>query len=230
MHRRNLAKILGLALLAAVGVMAVSASAAQAGWLLLKNGSSVELLQLKVKGLLGELSVPGIGLGIHCEKATGNATLHSTGTGSASVKFQECTVLGDEQCTVLAEEEGGSGEIWASAEGVLGMNGEEEVYVKAEGEPFTGFFFSGVFCTLPEEVEVKGLALLTLLKALLSEAEHLVHVDEGLDNEGKTELFYGKEPAYILGELETPGGKKKGAALAHVTEISGATWAVHLTE
>jgi hypothetical protein len=235
MRGRNLTKILGLSLLVAVGVMAVSASAAQAKWLLLKNGASTNTLDLVIQGLLGELLVPNLGLAIHCTGASGTASITSSGataTGSATVVFEGCTVLNNPKCTILGEEgvPATEGKIIAGGKGELGMNGAEEVLVKAKGEPFTTFYFMGAFCTLPEETEVKGLALLTLLEALKDLKTHLVHVDEGhAPGTGATELFYGNEPAEIHGAL-LAGGVHEPAGEAHVTEKNGATWAIHLVE
>ncbi len=235
MHRRNLAKILGLALLAAVGVMAVSASAAQAKWLFLKEGEgSPSLLKFNITGLLGELLVPESKLAIHCTGATGTATVHDDGTGEASGTFHGCTVLGDEQCTIYPEEEeeGTPGDIPASGTGKLEMSGEgeeEEVYITAEGKPFAVWYFGGMFCTLPEEVEVNGLARIDILDASTLAKVHLVHVDEGRDSEGNTELFYGKEPAELHGKL-LEGEKHEPAVEAHVEEFSGAPTALHLVE
>ncbi len=235
MHRRNLAKILGLALLAAVGVMAVSASAAQAEWEFLREGAgSPSLLQFKVTGLLGEFLVPESNLAIHCTGATGTATLHDDGTGEASGTFHGCTVLGDEQCTIYPEEEeeGTPGDIPASGTGKLEMSGEgeeEEVYITAEGKPFAVWYFSGIFCPLPEETELGGLFLITILDASTLAQVHLVHVDEGRDSEGKTELFYGNEPAELHGKL-LEGEKHEPAVEAHVEEVSKAPTALHLVE
>ena len=94
MHTRHL-KILGLSLLALVGVMAVSASGAQANWLLL-NPANTSVDELNVSGpiLLSELLVPGLELAIHCKGGKASALLKklnggATLSGSGSALFTE---------------------------------------------------------------------------------------------------------------------------------------------
>ena len=99
----NLTKVLGISLLAIVGILAVNASAAHATWQLLKNGANAanNLLNLKATLLEGELLIPNL-LTIKC--TGGSATLHLEGgtilKGKAHVALTGCTVLSFSQCEV----------------------------------------------------------------------------------------------------------------------------------
>jgi hypothetical protein len=231
MRAKNLTKILGLSLLVAVGVMAVSASAAQAKWLLLRNGASVLLLELKGEVLLGELRVPGLNLNIHCKKGSATAHLelnagptpaaHTVLTGTATGVFQECTVLEFSKCTVKSPG-AANGEIKASGKGEGKMTGEE-VYALVSSKEFASINVEGALCPFEGLIEqpVNGNAKLTVTDPLKDETTKLVK----LDDDG---LFFGNEPATLEGELLEVGKPRDPWVLAHVKEASNASFAVHL--
>ncbi len=227
MRGKHLIKVLGLSLLVAVGAMAVSASAAQAKWLLLKNGASVDTLSLVGTVLLGELLVDKLGLKIHCPEGTIAAEFKlsadktkATGTGSAT--FKKCTVLTFPKCTVNSPG-AAAGEIKAAGSGEGKMTGET-VFAELSSAEFTTIEITGALCSISElgGQKVNGTATLTLHEPLVDKKEHLALLDE-------LALFYGKENAIIHGELLTPGVLDP-AVLVHATEASGATFAVHLVE
>lgn len=225
MRGRNL-RILGLSLLALVGVMAVSASAAQAKWLLLRNSTSVLNLELAGTLLLAELLVPDFGqLEIHCTGGTATATIslngtHTVASGTAHGVFTGCVVLGAEGICFVSSPETEVGEILASGSGLLSMNGTE-VYSLVESEEFTQIDFSGEECPLDGlEAPVSGSATLNILNPLTDAQTHLVQIDD-------EELEFAGSEAILDGELLQPGVHDDWV-LAHMQEVSNATWAIHL--
>ena len=101
--RTNLTKVLGISLLAIVGILAVNVSAAHATWTLLRNGSIAvgNLLDLNAELLESELLVPGL-LSKNCTggEATGHilggtilqGDIHASITGCKILKFASCEV------------------------------------------------------------------------------------------------------------------------------------------
>ncbi len=222
MNQRLPTKLLGLSLLV-LAVMAVSASGAQAEWLLLRNKVSVKSLQLLGKTESGTLLVPSLGLAITCEKGTGEAkvelsegnkklsgTVAGKFTGCVDKEFGEvCTVkgVGDPVGTISAQ---GSGEATMKGAAVQIVGG-----TTAFGS-FANVVYGGAECPLVEiDGKVTGSGTLEVLDALEDLAVHskikLVSAS----------LFFGKNPASIH---NGSGGAVSGSA----TEVSGATFAVHL--
>jgi hypothetical protein len=159
MHKRSLTKLLGLTVLATISVMAMSASAAQAKYLLLLNGTSALELHIGFKGLKGKLKAEN-GLKIECQSSDGLAIAKSLEEGkkvsiiNASGIFKECKWIGSEKtCTI---NDGGVGLINAVGTGEIGMLTPKEYLIKLSGKPFTTVLTEGAFCTIPEEEVVEG--------------------------------------------------------------------------
>jgi hypothetical protein len=210
---RNL-KILGLSLLALVGVMAISASAAQAKWLLLLNGVSVlkEILNVTVNS--GELLVPSLGLKIFCSGGTGTAGIelsadHKTLSGSVTGTFNKCKDLEfSEVCTVHGVGDGAE-TISAKGTGTASMEGEK-VLVNAASSEFANVEYLGEECPFVEvDGRVSGSVTLEVLKPLEDANLHQVHLV-------KQNLLYGTAAA------ELHNGTKGGLLSGSVT-VTGAT-------
>jgi hypothetical protein len=159
MHKRRLIKLLGVTVLAAVSVMAVSASVAQAKYLLLLNGVSVPELHLGFVGLKGFLKAEN-GLKLECQSSEGLAIAKSLEEGKkvtiteTNATFKECVWVGSEKtCTI---NDGGKGLIKVKGAGEVSMANKTSYLLKLSGAPFTTLFTEGVFCTIPEEEEIKG--------------------------------------------------------------------------
>ncbi len=225
---RNL-KVLGLSLLALVAVMAVSASAAQAKWLLLRNGTSVSSLNLIAEAEEGELLVPELGIAIHCEGGKGEVNVETTEgnkklLASASPEFQGCTDLNfGEVCTVQGKGDP-VGTIGASGTGVGSMEGEK-VFVTAAstGEaPFADVVYGGEECPLVEiDGRTFGFVEFEILNPLADTLLKEVHISD-------EELTFGNSPAELhMFDKETG---EPLPLLGSITEATGATFGVHLVE
>jgi hypothetical protein len=207
---RNL-KVLGLTLLALVGMTAVSSSVAQAAYQLLEDGQAVDSVTVDVTVLPGEILVPKLELAIYCEGGTGSATLEKEGSGVvglATAEFEECEMLDNPFCEVEFSP--------AHVEGHLLMEGDEYFVLAMDEEEFTTIFMSGAFCSLPEESPIHGSLILKFLEPLEDLVAHLAHLqDHG--------LFFGAHEMTIDGPSEL-------GVLVHATNVSGLTYSVHLVE
>jgi hypothetical protein len=193
MHSRNLLKLLGLALLAAISIMAVSASAAQAKYLLLLNGASITTENLVVTQEGSGFITAENGLKIQCSGGSGTATVNAVEeskkvTGSASATFTGCVWVGSEAtCTI---NDGGVGKIKAAGSGEVIMEGTNYL-ITATNAAFTTVLTEGAFCTIPEEEVVSGTAHVLVLNALAdttSKQGHLLTLSLKLGNSKVKEL------------------------------------------
>jgi hypothetical protein len=204
MHKRHLIKLVGLTVLAAISVMAVSATAAQAKYTLLLNGKHVAELHLLLKNLPGELKAEN-GLKIKCSAGEGLAIakLVEEGkkvTGSAEGTFKGCVWVGSEStCTI---NDGGAGQIKAKGTGEVVMTGEQ-FRVTATSTEFATVFTEGIFCTIPEEEVVSGTA------------DVIIEGEEGATMTEKLTLPKGKVLTGHLENLSLKLGNSK------VTELKG---------
>jgi hypothetical protein len=224
-------KILGLSALALVGIMAVSASAAQATWVLdggvtLPDGKL--LLSLEGGVLLGELLVPGLGIEIHCTGGTAHVHLltHTdmkTLNASGHAVFSGCKVLNFSAVCKVKSSTTAAGEILAEGSGTVSMNGSE-TYALLSSTTFTTIEFEGAECPFIEtDGRVNGNVKLTFHNPQTSEATHLAL----LNDDG---LFLGDEPATIHGELlPGGGGLRDDAQLTHLQKVGGGSWALLLS-
>jgi hypothetical protein len=105
-QRRYVLKVLGLSLLAVVGLMSFSAAAQAHEWLIEKKVLGTGgwgLAEAPVGGtvLLSLLLVPGIGLEIHCTDGEFSGTILKGGSSHALILYLGCTVVGATlQCQV----------------------------------------------------------------------------------------------------------------------------------
>jgi hypothetical protein len=158
MQSRSLIKLLCLTILAAISVMAASASAAQAKYLLLLNGKSVPMLLLGTESLSSYIKAEN-GLKIQCTGGEGilHLTLFESATqliSSTESTFKGCVWVGSEKtCTI---NDGGVGLINATGTGKVVMPAAETYIATVESPEFATIFTEGVFCTLPEEEIISG--------------------------------------------------------------------------
>lgn len=228
MHRKHLFRALVLSMLAAIGIMAVSASAAQAKWLILVNKTSVLKAKFDVQALLGELLVPNLGLDIHCNGGTGfvDAVLssdHKTLNGSGQITFTGCTVLGAKGCAV---EGGGAnpGEIVATGSGTATMSGAKDVTVPLSSPEFAFVEIVGALCPFNEVGgEIAGDAHVILPDPTSKAVTHLGTADD-------LKLTFGGEPATIhAGHNGISRASSESTDVPiHVTEQNDSLWAITL--
>ena len=221
MNKKHLFRLLGLSMLVAVTAMAVSASAAQAKWLVLLDGKSVSTIKLGISAPKGELLVPGLGLAIVCEGGTGSVSAslsneNKTLSGSASIIFSGCTDLNFGEVCDVSSIGDAAGTIKSGGEGAAGMEGEE-YFVDASSSEFTNITYTGEECPLTEiDGRVNGKVRVTLLDALKDTNLKVGHVLVPPKS-----LFFGEEEA----TLHDTSGKPLLISFSHSPEK---TWAIHL--
>lgn len=217
-------KMLGISFLALVLIMAISATAAEAKWLLLVNGKSVSSIQVVGSGKGGELLVAN-GIAINCAggiEGAAKVSLSESGgavSGSGTVSLTGCFELNfGEACDVHSPGQP-AGTIVASGSAVGTMIGEE-VSALTTGNPFTVVEFTGEECPLTEiNGQISGSIKGTVLNPLEDLKLHQIQfVNEGL-------LFGGEET-----EVHTfdENGEPVKLLLASVKEVTGGTFSIHL--
>jgi hypothetical protein len=233
-------KILGLSLLAAVSMMAVTVAAAQAGEYRVEGHTFTVhgIASESVEGTIGHgiLLVPGLSLEILCTGGTFSGTVLLGGVAHAQALYNGCVVVGNKNCVIYENKMDdelflNSGHIVASSlSEVILHNGEH--YLKVSGAPFGIIYFGNQagkkLCTLPLENEISGSTAFLLPNALSNLINQLIHplttADEELLNlnakkEGLNlglQLFYGKELALLDGGIISD---------AHLTgALKGKTW------
>jgi hypothetical protein len=202
-------KVLGLSLLTALGLMAVTAGVAQAAEFIHEDMtfSSLNITSEQVEGSIGagELLVPGLGLKIHCESGhVKNAKVYLGGKAEASVLFLGCKVLENTKCTVYEKELETPGAIEASGVGKLVLHNNKH-YLVAESDEFARVFIHGDKCLLPLENLVDGSVALELEKALTLNLKDqpISDISKSDDELLGVQLFFGEELAEIDGGLGT---------------------------
>jgi hypothetical protein len=213
MHRSKLAKLLGLSIVA-ITVMAMNASAAQANWQLLRNGSAVKTLNLNLQLLLTELLLGYLEKHFHCPSGTGSlsflVTSPTTLMGSGTTSLEGCKVKEHEATCTVRSPGAPAGELITSFEGEAEMSGTE-TFMDMESSNFLTFLYEGALCPFNElEGETNG-----SMKLSLPGAE--TEVTERTGSLNDITLFFGEEPVSIHG------------ASFHATEVNGGKWAVRLT-
>ncbi len=224
MHSKHL-KILCLAICALTAFMAMSASAAQAKWLILRNKVSVSSIELTGSVEASRLLVPNLGLTITCTGGTFSSKVSGGGTttlsGSASITLKECDVLEfEEVCSVRGSTDAvGSNKITASGSGTGSMTGSEVLLTASStsGSPFANVIIEGAECPF---IEIDGRIFGSMTSRIESPLSDLAtHKVVGTAQK----LTFGSNSATIE---NNSGGNLAGSA----TDIGGQTVAVHLRE
>lgn len=215
-------KILCLSLLALVGVMAVSASAAQAKWLLLLSKASVLKQTFEFTINPAVFAVPGLGIEIACTGGTGTDftqlnEAHTVQSGGAIAKFTGCKdVTFGEVCTLASPGEP-VGTIVTSGTGSGSMEGEKVLVTTASSE-FAKIQFFGEECPFTElDGKVVGSVTVEIADPLKDTASHEVEVV-------KYKLTCGGEPV----TFQAPGGGNVSGTLSTTTSQAAATHLVGL--
>lgn len=210
MHRTwNSIKILGLSLLAVLGVLAVTAAAAQAGEFRVNkstfaaSGITSETFDGKVGA--STFSVAWLGFEIKCASATLSGTASKGGSASVQANFVGCEVVGNKFCKIYPtktdmEVKTNAGEIRISGQGATLLHGGNH-YVKFPQQTFTILFIKGAGCTLPVEMEAAGSAAVKLPSALSELVEQPFAAVAGKVESALLEVSVrcAGEPAEILG-------------------------------
>lgn len=224
MHKKHLFKTLALSMLAAISVMAMSASAAQAKWLILVGGKSVAAANFKGTLSAGTVLVPGL-LGFRCTGGTVSVSVKTIESGAKVVGSGAALVTGcvvtdstgnvNKNCTVNSPgEPAGSVKGSGSSEGQ--MEGSK-YFATIESANFTEVNISGGLCPLDEfDATGSGSATITLLNAETAQVQHTLEL-------ASQELFYGENEA-ILHDGVNPENPLKGNG----EEESGSAWSVEL--
>jgi hypothetical protein len=214
-------KVLGLACLAMLSLMAIAGGSAQAENALVIEGKVVpegKKVEIEAVGSGYKSLVPGLGLTLECGSAEIIGTAENVGSGEAAhavgkgkLLAHECIMVGS-KCIIYPTEEdfinetnpglvvGSSGTIYVESIG-------SERYLK--GSASGTVYHGGVFCTLPEESEIVGSAAGKIVEATTEAVEHTVtDITEKEEKELGVAAFFGEEPLFI--DQGTASGKLIG--------------------
>ena len=228
-------KILGLTLLAAIGTMAVTATAANAEGSIFVNGAEAGTTETSVEGEVTSASfkfvVPGLSTTIQCKKGTGNFAGGNLGLtkghlhGLLLVLAEECTAVGSALCKIYPTEadrtnKTNAGKIHSHVLILFLKFAGATVFTFAQailpGEPATisNFYFTkGEGCLLTPNNPITGTAGAKTPEGTTELTEHEVNDlsiadEEALAKEGMTiGTLDGKEPVEVV----------EGTAKGHLT-------------
>jgi len=230
--RKHLSKTIGLALLAALSLMAFAVASAQAGEIqvggtaALATGTSVSGEQIGS----GTLLVKALSIEILCETGTaaGKVISGPLGTAEATLTFSKCKVFPINAAGELTSKEAlpciveepivakGSGEV------VLHEGRSYLLAKSAEGVPFTIIKFSGAECTLPLKNEVKGTQAIKVVTGDLNVGVAVVEPEleatDAIQELLKAELLFGKNKSFLIGKAKV----KVSAPVADIGKTIGA--------
>jgi hypothetical protein len=219
-------KLFGVAMLAALSLMAVSAVGAQASefWLNGTEFNKVPLNEESIDGTFGggDLLTAG-GLEIGCTDAvvdpTAGAKVIAGGTAKIALLFNGCKVLNNKFCFVYEDlkEAGvlstllGKEHILATADGTIIKHTDGKHYLLLQGLGkgliFTEFDIHGELCPINQLVVIHGSTVVRLPDGLTEQPNHeVVTVEPGELGEGhlfpKDQLFLGEEKAHLKGGIK----------------------------
>lgn len=206
-------KILGLSLLAALGLLTVTAAAAQAGEFRVEKSTfaSKGIMSETFQGTAGktQFSVSWLGFEISCSGAELSGTISQGGSTSAKAKFNECQVVGNKFCKIYPTSSDrtaktNAGQIPIQGNGELLLHAGSH-YVKFPSQQFTVLFMTiGGGCTLPAEMIAAGSAAVKFSSALSELVEQPFAAATGAESALlKVSVTCGGEPAEILGSSGT---------------------------
>ncbi len=219
-------KVLGLALVAAISVMAVTAVAAQAAnQVVIETKVETAETELEGTGGKGKLLVPALTLELECTtgkiKGKGKNTAGSDFHGTAHILFHGCLVIGNKFCKVYPTAADRTAKTNAGlllAEGLaLIITSGASRYVKASqigAAPFSTIFLTKAAegCTLPAENTVTGTAAFKIDTFGTEALEHeLLDITPAEETTLGVALKYGENPATL--DEGNGSGKLVGAFL-----------------
>jgi hypothetical protein len=211
--RRSI-ELLVLALLAALSMMAVAATGAQAEGEFRIEGTALaegEEAELEGTGGASKLSVPGLKLTIECGSVLLKAKVKNIKIGifrhahaEHHVLRHTCAPIGLPSCTIYPTEadlisKTNAGLLLSST---LRLNRLFGIFHYLVYKVSERFFFGGVACTLPEEAEITGE---TAVKFGSAKTEAVEHTMEDITSTEEKELklsglFFGEQPAELSGD------------------------------
>ena len=210
-------KLLGLALLAALSMMAVTAVGAQAeGEFRVEGKALAEGEEAELEGTGGEstLSVPGLGLKFNCTITLLFARVRNINLGifrhahaEHHVLRHSCVVVGNKLCTIYPTEEdrakGTNAGLLLSKTLYLErlfLFWHYWVYAATER-----FFFGGKLCALPAEAKITGETAVKFGNATTEATEHTMEDITATEEKeiGLKGLFFNEEPAELSGDNTT---------------------------
>lgn len=224
MHKKHLFRVLVLSMLAAIGVMAMSVSAAQAKWEIRVGGSSVSSANFTGTAGAGAVLVPGL-LGFRCTGGTVSISVKTVESGAKLVGSGAATATGcvvtdsvgkvNNNCTVNSPGNP-AGSVSGSGSGAAQMEGSK-YFTTIESSNFTEVEINGALCPLDEfDATGSGSATATLVNAETEQELHTVELSS-------QELFYGENEA-ILHDGVNPENPLTGSG----EHQSGNPWSVRL--
>ncbi len=177
-------KVLGLSLLAALGLMAFTAAAAQAGEFKLEGSTFTEkgLASETVQGTIaeGEFLLPGISTTLRCTGGTLSGTVLLGGVVHASALFSGCEILGSAVCKPFETKAkmetnltADKGFIAASSLAELVLMGGQH-YLLVSSTNFTTIYMPKI-CASPLENVVGGTFVLAIPQALTPSVSQTVN-------------------------------------------------------
>lgn len=228
MPRSRFIRALVPSLLALVGFMAMSASAAQAKWVLVGGtehtmGADAGKLLLSLSGevLSEEMLIESLGIEKYCAGGTAaislstNAAMTSLTIGGTAT-LEECMVLGFEETCTLKSVGQASGNVDVVFSGQGKMSGAD-TSSELLSEDFSSIRFEGEECPFNElEAQVQGLLSLTLPNAAELAATHAALLDE-------ISIKYGAEKLLLH-----DGTSPTNPISMHMTKVGGGNWAIQL--
>jgi hypothetical protein len=229
-HRKYGLRVIGLCLMAVLGLMAFSAVGAQAAEFLVNKKPIVKPLLPEIQAeidtlntLLTKLS-GGQTIDIDClEVKVDTGLLHENGDGLGTILFSNCSTKVNGTLTPGCKPLGEPIIATALALVILHKDllGNEEPYILFEpqtGTTFTTLKFKEETCIIPPEVPITGSAVFKDCKLELLE-EKVTHLFEEvqLDPSLGDGLFFGKQKAFIDGSTNW----------FLIGEHKGMTWSAH---
>jgi len=135
MFKRKRATVLGVSLLAALGLMSVSAAGAQAGQWTMDGKALIAPAYVESQG--GPVTITGGGIQIACTEQRGYASIQPAGTGSGTLSLYGCEFPSSESCVIPPQI------VRLNATMTLNKDGSQVVFVPAS-ETFGSFFAQDV--------------------------------------------------------------------------------------
>jgi len=204
--RKQGLKALCLSFLAVLGLIAFTATAAQASGNWMINGSALKSNESISGASEGSsvFKVPSIKLEISCKEATVSGTLELNGLGKETMTFTKCESPGLPGCSPIEP-------ITAKFLSEMLLHAEEPWLIfrpPVKGGSFTTIFFDPAKCALPEENELTG-----AFAALLGKEETTQHL---------LSFIAGKTAESLFGLKYSFGINPAELAISSIWELSGA--------
>jgi hypothetical protein len=209
-------KVLGISLLAALGLMAFGASGASASGTFLISGVGApweETVSGKGINLLnGRFWVLGLNIEIYCHTATGTGKISSGGTGTATLTFSSCLTSGTQTDGKLKGETCPLEENIIAKVRALVVLHNSKPYIQLTPEDGLTFAEVGGEPCIPG-AKVKGSVVASISNPDGDDAVKTINTEGILTLFSGDDLFYGVNEAHLKAEAEVElSGARKGTA------------------